>query len=731
MTIKTMKGLLVVSLLGMGLLAGCSGSSESSGAAGAGSPGGENALAEATGVVGAAGGRVVLPQYATLRMSPGSTDESTVTLEALTSPTMDNLAPHLAPGFEFLPNVPKFRIRLTKKPTRIIHLSIAVPNLVQMLPATQDLVFAVLRLEAESDEEVPHHTLTSVAGEVCEERTAVCLFLLPGWFNDESEAGDFQIQLGIGRAPVDLRPVTLSWWDRLFEETMAFAAETRWHLWTVKNASPTGDEVSPDSSNRLHVGGSIALESNLPFLSPPVHEALAIESDFGARAVSGNTSASKYHEAVDLRAAEGTDVYSMLPGGTVTFAGAGEDRARCRSGSATILSDPLKRVDKRYGPMNALEIRYLHLKEVIGGGVSELIAKSGKTGTCSFHLHIDMTFRDEFDVPAKIDPWPVIANDVTRFVANDGDPVLATCQGCRELFDFFYVLHVSDGTYLKPGIAEAFGGTLAPDYDWPKGSISHTLTAQQGTFDLSGFPREVTNGKYVLRLSLCSESIGGCRKVRDWKIVPVEPTCPDNFPDISAYVFDGYQEKTQVAPSISVSTSSSLNGVTSLAQGTKGNVTVSVSALGQNPPRARVHYKDSFIVTSSGKSGQGTATITPQGSATVSLACTEQDISNLRQSGGSAYAQIGDPFPYANIWDGKNCAGVANPTGIDQAMSTLRFFYGVAVEFQVHVEAITQHLFTQPGTTASAAASLTGYNVTVLNDPDAKVTFCRAAAPAP
>lgn len=276
----------------------------------------------------------------------------------------------------------------------------------------------------------------------------------------------------------------------------------------------------------------------------------------------------------------------------------------------------------------------------------------------------------------------------------------------------------------EPGYTAVAGVDYTPistDVAFPKDVTTATVTVPI----LSNSSRNNTV-RVLLRLVESSNRPLG-DKVTATLSIPPEASCTDNSPNLSAYVFDGHQEKTQVAPSISVSTSSSLNGVTSSAQGTKGNVNVSVSALGGNPPTSRMNYKATFIVSSPGKTGRGTAIITPQGSGSVSLTCAEGDGT---QTGGYAWVKVGDPFPYVAIGESANCLvgrlGAEGPVS-----SAVEFFYESPLEFNVLVEAWTRHLFAKQGTTASAVASLTGYSVTVPNDPDAKVTFCRAMAPAP
>ncbi|MGB4069332.1 MAG: M23 family metallopeptidase [Nitrospira sp.] len=374
--------------------------------------------------------------------------------------------------------------------------------------------------EAESDDEAPHPALRTVAGEVCEEKTAVCLFVLPKWFTDATGAGLFQVQIGLGRAPNTPQPVALHWWDRLFEwfeAATAFAADSKWHLWTLKSPNPGGGEVSPDASNLLHIGGEIALESDVPELASPLGAIpLQITSDFGQRPPDPfNPSASKYHPAVDFRAKDPLFVYPVLSG-TVTEAKTGTFQAECPDKKH--LSTPLKQV--KVLSNNQLEVTYKHLSEIITQSAGALIGKSGNSGACFFHLDVRMQFKDEFNTRAAIDPWPLISNNVKKFVQSTGDPVTPDCQGCRELFPFDFAVYVTEGKFTNPGVFLPFQGLEGNYSNFSSGQTQHVLTSAEGTIDLSKYPKEVTNGKYVVRITLCSDSIGGCRKVRDWKITP-------------------------------------------------------------------------------------------------------------------------------------------------------------------------------------------------------------------
>jgi len=532
----------------------------------------------------------------------------------------------------------------------------------------------------------------------------VCLFVLPKWFIDTTGTGPFQDQIGFGRAPNTPQPVALHWWDRLFkwfETATAFAADPKWHLWTLNSPTPAGNEVSTDASNLLHIGGVIALESNLPKLASPLGAIpLQITSDFGPRPPDPfNPSASPWHVAIDFRAKDPLYVYPVLSG-IVTYDRTGTLRAKCPD--AKHLSEPLKKVTVLSN--NQLEVSYLHLSEIITQSAGVLIGRSGQTGTCSPHLDVRMQFKDEFGGgPAYIDPWPLISNDVAKFARTTGDPIdTSACVGCREIFPFDFAVYVTEGKFIQPGVFLPFPGIEGNYGVFSFGQAQHVLTSAEGTLDLSKYPKEVTNGKYVVRITLCSDSIGGCRKVRDWKITTSTATCPDPAPNITATtqtIISGTTTKTQPGP---ISLSLSDNAASASASGTKGNI--SVSAIGSNQAGgsaiSSIQYVETLMITSPGKSGGGQATGTLQVTGNVS--------SNAQINSA---IWIGSP-PIANGFY-QNIGG----TLYTQPM-TVNFTYGSPLRFNFIIHATAG--------IASSASANAGYSITVSDDPNAKVSWCRA-----
>jgi len=518
---RSLRSVLGIAILLSALLSACSPSSSSSSTP-SGVNGADVTTATSSKTVGSAGGGVVLPGLATLLVPPGPTGSNPITIEAVTSPVMDSLAPEATPGFEFLTGVPKFRVRLPQRPTELVELAIAIPNLAAVLPATHNLVVVMGVSQVEAEDEEAAIVLVPIVGNLCEENTAVCVTLLPEWFSNPAGGGEFQLQIGVGRVPNGSQRVALHWWEKLFGTASAIAQEVPWRLWTESGLTPTGQTIVPDSAHVLHVGGTVTLSDNIPDLASPLAGELRITSDFGPRTVTGNASASTFHPAVDLQAVVPTDVFPVLDGQVLDASdlatnGKGEViRATCGIRPNTYLSDPLIRTRVKSGQ---LTISYLHLSETSSD--PQRIGRSGNSGSCDPHLDLRIEFTDEFGGEGFIDPWPLLRNSMERFVNSDGDPFTATCNGCRQVFPFQFALDIVGGRLKQPG-AVSVGvpyEIVAPSFiNWPAHQTSHTLNAGNGQFNLGAFENLVTSGQNFLRLRLCSVSIGGCRQVRTWRI---------------------------------------------------------------------------------------------------------------------------------------------------------------------------------------------------------------------
>ncbi|MFO0707262.1 MAG: M23 family metallopeptidase [Nitrospira sp.] len=525
----------------------------------------DKVTASASQTVGEAGGGVVLPGLATAFIPPGVTGNNPIAVEALSSPMMDALAPEATPGFEFLTDVPKFRVRTTQQPSEIIELAIAIPNLPALLPATHQLVLAMLTDSSESDEEAPSMGLTTIVGEVCEESTAVCVTLLPEWFMGAAGSSEVQVQIGIGRKRSAGQTVSLNWWDKLLMVAEAYAAEERWHLWVISDLFPSqGDIVFPDQAGTVSIGATVTLSSNVPSTGQPL-SGVIMTSDFGPRD-SANPSASKYHKGNDFRANEPMDVYSVMDGSLKALVESGKVRScpdpsdpePVQSKKRKVETEPEKSITIDSGS-GAILTTYRHLSKILlspehlGQQLSGIflspqtfrIGLSGNTGTCPMHLHVEMEFSDSFGGIGKIDPWPILSNNVNRFVRDDlSDPVdrapkdskdESKCNGCREVFKFKLRLSLADGIYRDPGSEFDKSLPLARELPWADGELSRVVAPIEGTFNLGPSAAKWANGKHSLRLSLCSPSIGGCRKLKDWKINGVLGTWSGTASATSSY----------------------------------------------------------------------------------------------------------------------------------------------------------------------------------------------------
>ena len=232
--------------------------------------------------------------------------------------------------------------------------------------------------------------------------------------------------------------------------------------------------------------------------------------------------------------------------------------------------------------------------------------------------------------------------------------------------------------------------------------------------------------------------------------VSLSETCsPSSNIEIGGGVRVGSLSEGQGARiSSSVSLSLSNGGATASAQGTGESATVAASGFSPEdyaPTRdydngqagAFIGFNQFFKITSPGKSGQsGTAIITPQVSASVSVTCAEGDESGAY---AAAYAVVngyidnnagGNVADYAGYGDIKGCGAIGGIFPIVTSSAT-NFSYGAVEYFTGGVTAFTQKRSgTLPGTNAQATASLQGFTIKVQNDPDAKVTWlCGAPQP--
>ena len=130
------------------------------------------------------------------------------------------------------------------------------------------------------------------------------------------------------------------------------------------------------------------------------------------------------------------------------------------------------------------------------------------------------------------------------------------------------------------------------------------------------------------------------------------------------------------------------------------------------------------MVTSTGKSGNGEATLTVSGSASMSANCPEQQFA---LANGFADVLVSDNFRFGigYVEQVGNCK--RDPPTLRPTSASIPFTYGVPTSpFHVKVRvASNTYQNDGPGASVQASASI-GYSVTVQGDPDATVTWCRA-----
>jgi len=214
-------------------------------------------------------------------------------------------------------------------------------------------------------------------------------------------------------------------------------------------------------------------------------------------------------------------------------------------------------------------------------------------------------------------------------------------------------------------------------------------------------------------------------------------TCPDNNPNISAFVtiggYHGGDSKGIESPTGSVSVSNDLASAT--AGGRKGDASVTFSASMVNREgsggRASVNYSDSFKITSSSKAlgSKGTAILSVSGGASASGTCQYDSTSQSADPvSTSAAVTLWDRRTFSIGYEARfNCPDTI-PAPFMPTSATLSFDYGQTIGFEVIVAAAGK--FQGPPWGPSTSGSTTGsanvsYNVSVQNDPDAVVTWCR------
>lgn len=149
--------------------------------------------------------------------------------------------------------------------------------------------------------------------------------------------------------------------------------------------------------------------------------------------------------------------------------------------------------------------------------------------------------------------------------------------------------------------------------------------------------------------------------------------------------------------------------------------------------RASVSYGDSFKITSPSKvlGSKGTAILTASGGASASGTCQSDSMNGTDPVHTSAGATISDRLTFSIGYEARfNCPDTI-PAPPTPTSATLSFDYGQIIGFSVTAVAAGQ--IQGPPWGPSTSGSTTGsanisYNVSVQNDPDAVVTWCRTPA---
>jgi hypothetical protein len=216
--------------------------------------------------------------------------------------------------------------------------------------------------------------------------------------------------------------------------------------------------------------------------------------------------------------------------------------------------------------------------------------------------------------------------------------------------------------------------------------------------------------------------------------------CPDPFPNItaSATAIAGItQQRLDWAQPGPVQLNADVGAAGGSAQGVKGNVSVHGFSDGTTAPAkgsGTLHYKETFIVRSPGKTGGSIATLSVSASTVTGNddACDSHPGPSIDPNDPNqifAEAVITSPLiSTLQFTASHRCGGnpyIETNTGNTADIS---FSYGAPTSFDVSLSAygITQTQPVLPFSQLVDGSASVSYSVKVPNDPNARVTFCRA-----
>lgn len=284
-------------------------------------------------------------------------------------------------------------------------------------------------------------------------------------------------------------------------------------------------------------------------------------------------------------------------------------------------------------------------------------------------------------------------------------------------------------------------GTVTVDYATSDGTAKSgedytaatgTLTWQPGDTAPKPFVVSVKNNvantaSRTVNLTLKNPIGGGLGDPQAATLTITSDDCPDPYPNITLSLGG----PTEAKPVVSYTETNPDSGASMSATGSKANLRLSASVPAVPLPGTAdiaARYQDTFIVTSPGKSGTGQLLFSVSGSNTSTVSCFFE---------GDATVSYGDsravyPDGVGGVAGGtftvtKSCIPTATNEEVISGQSG-SFIYGDRHYIEVILHAFARTLFNSSATPSSASSTAgISYSVTVPDDPDAKVTWCRAA----